>query len=205
MCLIKKILFVILLFLTSCTTYRFGHMPDELYYYSNGIQISDRKIRQEEYQNYTSSRDVNYLRMRVNNRTRWSLIDDFDYWNSPFQFPSFGFNPFWTYNMNFFGNPYMFPYWNRPMFYQFNPYYIFPIQTKPTFKPSSSFSILFASRNRVFNNQNSNSSNYGSYHNNNGAPIRSFDGAGTSSSAGGFSGGFNSVGSSSSSSRGSRN
>jgi alkanesulfonate monooxygenase SsuD/methylene tetrahydromethanopterin reductase-like flavin-dependent oxidoreductase (luciferase family) len=74
-------------FLASCSTaFKAGQTPDDVYY-SPGREITSAKQEEkdqrqkEEYQEYVSSQDDRYLRMKVANRNRWSSLDDFDYWH----------------------------------------------------------------------------------------------------------------------------
>ena len=73
--------------LSGCSTaFKAGQTPDDVYY-SPGREVASakeekkEKIQQEEYQEYISSQDDRYLRMKVSNRNRWSSLDNFDYWN----------------------------------------------------------------------------------------------------------------------------
>jgi hypothetical protein len=49
--------------------------------YDNRYNANDEE--QGEYQDYQSYPDDRYLRLKVSNRNRWDLIDDFGYWNDP--------------------------------------------------------------------------------------------------------------------------
>lgn len=103
----KKILFGSILavsLLTSCSSvYRSGQTPDDLYY-SPGNESNDyvsaRNSDSREYQEYVSTADDRYLRMKVANRDQWSSIDNFSYWNDMrYNFPAY------SYNYSFY-NPY---------------------------------------------------------------------------------------------------
>jgi hypothetical protein len=57
---------------------------------ASGIIKSDETIAQEilngeedEYQEYQNYQDDRYLRLKVANRNRWAMIDDYGYWNDP--------------------------------------------------------------------------------------------------------------------------
>lgn len=205
----KKLLFAIL-FLTSCTTYKIGQTPDDLYFSGKIERNNIKDIPKEKYQEYISPSDVRFLRMKVNNRNRWSMIDDFNYWND------FRFNTFYL-NFNPFFNPYFDPFWYNPFFgnrlfqpymFGFNPY-IYSFNTLRPKQTQSVFTTFFTPRNKIFNNSNYtisdkyrkpvSSSSFD-------RPSRSFNSTnGGFSSSNGLSGGFRSAGSSSSSSRGGRN
>lgn len=73
------------LFSGCSTAYQSGQTPDDVYYSParDGMSRRDEekaRDEQERYEEYISSQDDRYLRMKVANRNRWSGIDDFDYW-----------------------------------------------------------------------------------------------------------------------------
>jgi len=132
----KKLLFsalTLMTILSGCSTaYQSGQTPDDVYFspgeeretyaYASGKNNDDR------YQEYVSTMDDRYLRMKVANRDRWGAIDNFSYWNdmrydfSPY---SFGFanslNPWMM-------NPYVMNPWNigfgfRPGFSAWNNFF----------------------------------------------------------------------------------
>ena len=70
---------------TGCSTaFKAGQTPDDVYY-SPGREIASvneekkQQKEKEEYQEYISSLDDRYLRMKVAKRGRWSSLDNFDY------------------------------------------------------------------------------------------------------------------------------
>lgn len=81
---------------------------DDLYYTPNNketptkaadVARSENRYNQNEeeqgeYQDYQSYPDDRYLRLKVSNRNRWDVIDDFGYWNDPrfnyAYYPSYG-------------------------------------------------------------------------------------------------------------------
>lgn len=157
--------------LSGCTTaYQTGQTPDDVYYSPGRDGLSKReeeKVReeQERYEEYISSQDDRYLRMKVANRNRWSGIDDFDYWHdSRYDFSRYNglgnWNSFYTWN-----NP-----WNLGFNYGFfrpqpglgygwgwnNPMYTVIAYASPKFySGSTSGSNLSAYRNtKGFNNNN---------------------------------------------------
>lgn len=107
--------------LSSCTTaFKSGQTPDDVYY-SPGREVAqgENQVKKEEdaqYQDYVSSLDDRYLRMKVANRYRWGSLDNFDYWyDSRYDFNAY--NPYNSYNSyNYYSslNPYASwnPYWN---------------------------------------------------------------------------------------------
>jgi hypothetical protein len=157
--------------LTSCSTaFKNGQTPDDVYY-SPGRELADTKkeeIQQDngQYQEYISSLDDRYLRMKVANRSRWSSIDNFDYWNdSRYDFNSYNYynnhNPYTTWN----------PYWNTSSYYYgsyypgngkwgwHSPAYTVVGYNIPKYGGSTSASNIYAYRNKSYNNTNTN--NYG--------------------------------------------
>jgi uncharacterized membrane protein YgcG len=72
--------------LTSCSTaYKSGQTPDDVYYSPGRVVVSakeEEKQQQqlEQYEEYVSTQDDRYLRMKVANRSRWNTLDDYDYW-----------------------------------------------------------------------------------------------------------------------------
>lgn len=113
---------------TSCSVYRSGQTrtPDDVYYSparEGAAYVETEKKRDGYYQadEYASSYDDRWLRMRVRDRYRWSAFDDYD-WNdwrysnwatgayygySPY-YGSLGFNRYWNdmYYWNSYYNPY---------------------------------------------------------------------------------------------------
>ena len=84
--------------LTSCSTYKAGQTPDDVYYsparkavYAETQQ--DRTQGQDEYVDMSDR----YLRMKSMNRSRWSSFDeDYMYWNNPTWNNAYAFNSFYT-------------------------------------------------------------------------------------------------------------
>ncbi len=124
----RILLFAVLatgLFSACSTAFKSGQTPDDLYYSPGGddrATVREEKRsqqEQDEYQEYISSSDDRYLRMKVANRNRWNEIDNFSYWNdSRYDFMSYsyynnfnrlnymgGYDPFYSYN-GFGINPY---------------------------------------------------------------------------------------------------
>lgn len=216
----KKKLFpavVICFFMCSCsTTYKNSQTPDDVYY----SPVPAKKINaQTESQSNYYSNDDNYLRMKVQNRSRWACIDDYDYWNdSRYLYSNYGYAPYvinncWSCSSPFY-NPWDFYYssfyspwnnWNQP--YCTVVYYKNPV----VYYGSNSGSNLSAYNNRtyntsniplakgvqragVYNNSNTISTNGMNTSTSSSKPVRLFNGS-SSSSSGGRSGGFKSSGS----------
>jgi hypothetical protein len=159
--------------LSSCSTaFKNGQTPDDVYYSPGrelGATREDETKQQKanvQYEEYISSLDDRYLRMKVANHSRWSSIDNFDYWNdSRYDFNSYNYynnhNPYTTWN----------PYWNTSSYYCGNyypgsgnwgwhsPVYTVVGYTTPKYGGSTSASNIYAYRNKSYNNTNTN--NYG--------------------------------------------
>lgn len=95
--------------LSGCSTaYQSGQTPDDVYYSPANETASKKeeekaKQEQERYEEYISSQDDRYLRMKVANRNRWSGIDDFNYWyDSRYDFGNYnsysGWNNYYSWN-----------------------------------------------------------------------------------------------------------
>jgi hypothetical protein len=162
--------------LTSCSTaFKAGQTPDDVYY-SPGRAVTNlreeraQQQQEEEYQDYVSSLDDRYLRMKVANHARWSTIDNFDYWyDSRYDFgiydrynsysfynPYAYWNPGWSFRLGYglgYGSPY-YPGgigwgWSSPIYtvvHYTNPYY--------GKGGSTSISNITAFKNRNYNNNN---------------------------------------------------
>jgi len=129
--------------LSSCSVYRSGQTPDDVYYSpgkskeqvayveANGDRDDGKRYNDQPsyngYDDYATS-DDRWLMMRVRNRYRWSYFDDYNYY-SPYS--SFGYNGFGGYGGGFgyqpgfsiglgFGGFY--DPWGSP-FSRFNDYY----------------------------------------------------------------------------------
>ncbi|WP_026763815.1 hypothetical protein [Sediminibacterium salmoneum] len=116
----KKLVFsalTLVTILSGCSTaYQSGQTPDDVYFspgedgetyaYASGKNSDDR------YQEYVSTMDDRYLRMKVANRDRWGTIDNFSYWNDMrYDFSPFSFG--YAHSMNPWRlNPYVMNPWN---------------------------------------------------------------------------------------------
>jgi hypothetical protein len=161
--------------LSSCSTaFKAGQTPDDVYF-SPGKEVmaserEERVQKQEEaqYQEYVSSLDDRYLRMKVANRNRWSTIDNLDYWyDCRYDFNNYTYsafnngyngyrngNPNWSWNLGYGYRNYYPGYgygagWNSPI-------YTVITYTNPKYGVggSTSGSNISAYRNKVYNNNN---------------------------------------------------
>lgn len=157
--------------LSGCSTaFKAGQTPDDVYYSparegsakETAKEEEKNRNQQEQYKDYVSSQDDRYLRMKVANRSRWSSLDNFDYWNdSRYDFCNCncygGYNNYDTYNV-------WNPNWNLQVGYGRRPYFgnygwNSPIYTliqynNPTYGGSTSGSNISAYKNRNYNNSN---------------------------------------------------
>lgn len=93
---ILSVLAVAILFASCSTAYRQAQTPDDVYFSPaqekerTYASAQDRRYddnynrrNNTDYDEYTSSGDDRYLRMKIQNRYRWNSLDDYDYWYSP--------------------------------------------------------------------------------------------------------------------------
>jgi hypothetical protein len=86
--------------LASCSTYKAGQTPDDVYYsparkvtYAETQQQQPRDGAQDEYVDMSDR----YLRMKAANPTRWSTFDeDYMYWNNPTWNNAYAFNSLYS-------------------------------------------------------------------------------------------------------------
>src|SRR5688572_388874 len=178
--------------LSSCSVYREGQTPDDVYYspgksreqvaYVEGSGDRDEGRRynnnQRGYSGYDdyASADDRWLMMRVRNRYRWSYFDDYNYYNPYNSFGyggwggygsyGFGYQPGFSFGLGF-GNYYdPFGYGHFNNYYNwnsyYNPYYPRVIVVNPKNDPGA------YNRIRNFNLNNYSNRNY----NNNRSVIR---------------------------------
>src|SRR4051794_16806071 len=116
--------FAVAILLASCSSaYRQAQTPDDVYYspakekektYAsvNDKSQSDNYAHRNNsnYEDYTSSSEDAYLRMKIQDRYRWSALDDYDYWYSP----NYAFNNYYGYNSF---NPFLFNSWGLSFYY----------------------------------------------------------------------------------------
>jgi hypothetical protein len=95
--------------LAGCTAYKAGQTPDDVYYSPAKEIVPDG---QREYEDYVSSNDDRYLRMKTQNNQLWSSLDDYSYW-----YDSRYYN---NYYYGYYGGLYL------PVNYLYNPYLLSP-------------------------------------------------------------------------------
>ena len=113
-------LFVLLVALTavvfsSCTTaYKTGQTPDDVYYSPGKPQDEYVRVEKKDDRYYRGSDDYyedRFLRMRLQNRYRWSALDDYYFYNT-YAYNPYGYYHSWNspwnsyYTWNNFYNPY---------------------------------------------------------------------------------------------------
>ncbi len=104
---------------TGCASiYQTEQTPDDLYYSPANVAPQEKEVVKNsntdaQYEEYISSSDDRYLRMKVANRNRWEALDDFSYWNDS-RFDYYGYN----YYNNYYGYGYnSYNYFNNWAFY----------------------------------------------------------------------------------------
>jgi hypothetical protein len=68
--------------LASCSAaFKTAETPDDVYYSYGPTQAArQERVEDDEYVSYWQNADDRYLRMKVQDRSRWSSIDDVNYW-----------------------------------------------------------------------------------------------------------------------------
>lgn len=170
---------VVMALISSCTAYKNGQTPDNVYAaptkpansYANTQNNEDYYADRENYA------DDQYLRMMAmsQNRSRWSSINDFDYWYRP-SYSNWGYGYGKYYPGGFYGNvgwsngynydPYCGCYnpWNP--WYGTGPVVVvtkYPVYVAPSNSPSS----LRGYRNNSYDNTNRSYQNKSSYNKDN--------------------------------------
>lgn len=100
--------------LSGCSTSNIStQTPDDVYYSPAKGSVGSRVVQkqQDEYENYMSSNDDQYLAMKVHNYNLWSPLDDYSYWyDSRYSYSNYN-----IYASSWYSNPYSYN--------SFNPYY----------------------------------------------------------------------------------
>jgi hypothetical protein len=104
-----------LTFVGCSSAYKTAQTPDDVYFSEGPVakayeeKQSDKPA--EGYSSYWEKQDDDYLRMKVQDRNRWSEIDDIDYWQG------YNNNNWVNYNSGFnnWNSPFGMNAWNRPM------------------------------------------------------------------------------------------
>ncbi len=212
--------FIAAFLFSSCSSpYKGIQTPDDVYYSPQRAESVTAKNDNRYNDRYDRTEDDNYLRMRVQNRSRWCSIDDYSYWNDSRYYMDHyyynSYNPHWNnwssmnygcWNSSYYCDPYnsflfnsTWNSWNSP--YCTVVYYNSP---KAYFYGYSSRSNLSAYNNNAYNVplRGTTKGDYyagGGYrrdYNNpslmsSGKPVRTFSSGNGGSSSGGRSGGFN--------------
>lgn len=165
--------------MTGCSSaYKASQTPDDVYFSPARKVNAQKQTRNEDrYEDYVSSQEDQYLRMKIRDRNRWSVIDDYTYWNDSRYVPSYSYNYYRNNWNNFYSwnNPYSWNNWSSPYYNTFysgsygyynayppfgfstytNPYsnvYIskYPVKVAPNVSRPS----LNSYRNRTYSNSN---------------------------------------------------
>jgi uncharacterized membrane protein YgcG len=110
--------------IAGCSSaYKATQTPDDVYYSPVKEGVEKSSAKSDKYEDYTSSQDDQYLRMKVRNRQRWSGLDDYSYWNDSRYFPYYN-NFDYNYFSSGFYSPFAWNNWNSPYFnFYYNPFY----------------------------------------------------------------------------------
>lgn len=96
---------------TGCSSvYRASQTPDDVYFSPAKEGARKATGKQDRYEDYVSSQDDRYLRMKVRDRERWSMIDDYSYWNDSRYIPYYNYNSY----RNSFYSPFAWNNWYSP-------------------------------------------------------------------------------------------
>ena len=140
---VLPLMLMLALFASCSSAYKTAQTPDDVYYSpgkvkeyaaattdnrDNQYARNNSRTRQSEddYDDYTSSSDDNYLRMKIQNRYQWGSLDTYDYWYSPnYAYNNYyGFNSFNPYTFNSWGLSYGYsPFASIQPYGWFNSYY----------------------------------------------------------------------------------
>lgn len=111
---VLPLILAVSLFASCSSAYKTTQTPDDVYYSPGKTReyasVNKNDNYSDGYDNYTSSSEDNYLRMKVQNRYQWDALDDNDYWYSP----TYAYNNFYGFNSF---NPYLFNSWGLSYYY----------------------------------------------------------------------------------------
>jgi hypothetical protein len=117
-----------LISLYSCSTYKNTATPDDVYYSPGTAVTQGSGTQTNNGSDYYSTPNDNYVKMRVEDPTRWSYFDDYgyDYYGSGFS--PYGFGPSIGFGVGFgFGSPFYSPFYGGFGYYSplsyYNSYY----------------------------------------------------------------------------------
>lgn len=104
---------LVFIFASCSSTYKATQTPDDVYYSPAPPAVAENENKKnDKYEEYVSSQDDQYIRMKVRNRNRWQWIDDYDYWNDT------RYNPYnsYSYYQNNWNSWYTWNSWNNPFY-----------------------------------------------------------------------------------------
>jgi len=137
--------------LSNCTTaYKTGQTPDDVYFSPARPQdeyVRTEKKQESKYYGSDDYYDDRYLHMKVQNRSRWSELDDWYYYGNRYNYS--------YYNTNYWNNPWTpYTYWNCTH----NPYYTGTVIVNPksqTYNSPRSFNLnTYSGNNTGLTNSN---------------------------------------------------
>ena len=158
---------VTVVFLGGCSSaYKSSQTPDDVYYSpARGVseKEAEKKNKQNDrYEEYVSSNDARYMRMKAHNYSLWNSIDDYSYWNdSRYHFSRCTPSRYsiWTkYNNCGCNNNYYngYTYYNGGGYYNAPISYVIGYKNPKTTIGSNSGSYLSTYKNNTYNNANYN-------------------------------------------------
>lgn len=153
---------------TGCSSaYKASQTPDDVYYSParQGVATAKNVNKQDRYEDYVSSQEDQYLRMKIRDRQRWSTIDDYSYWNDSRYVPSYSYN----YYRNNWYSPYAWNTWNSPYYNSYySPFYTVGYNFYGNYYPTygySPYSNIYISKNPVRARSNVNRPGLNGYRN----------------------------------------
>ena len=167
---VLPLMFALALFASCSSAYKTAQTPDDVYYSPGKVKEyaaatnenkedqysrnnTSASQREDNYEDYTSSSEDNYLRMKAQNRYQWSSLDDNDYWYSP----SYAYNNYYGFNSF---NPYTFNTWG--LSYGYSPFTsIQPYSWFNSYYPSYGFGFGYSPHSSGFYGHNSGYGYYG--------------------------------------------
>jgi len=182
---------------TSCSSlYKATSTPDDIYYTPSAstVKTTSTDVGYDRYENYQSSTEDQYLRMKVQNPTLWGTIDDYSYWNDSRYDYGYSCNSSRTMLLTSLYNPYGYSgFFGRSNFgyggfgYGWNnwgsPYQTVVLYKNPTVYNNTNKSNLTAYHNIQYNNTNRDKYTGNGYNSGNGYQNGSYTTRGSSYNA----------------------
>ena len=165
--------------LSSCSTYKSGQTPDDVYYspakevtaYVRVDNTDDRKSGNRSYNEYNEDyRNDRFMRLSMYNQSRWGAFDDY-YWNNNLMYNNYyGYNS-WTnpWNSYYYWNSFYNPYCS-PGYIITNPYkgsgMVYPTSRATAYNYNAYVNRNYNNNNLYFNNGGNSTNRISSRYNN---------------------------------------